>query len=63
MNNSIVAMATSSTAYIDDDFYKNKFGEFAKEDQKKAFPVNVVAMKINWIISTKEGKYFLQAIL
>jgi hypothetical protein len=32
MNDSIVAMATSSTAYIDDDFYKNKFGESSKEE-------------------------------
>jgi hypothetical protein len=63
MNDSIVALATSNTAYIDDDFYKEKFGENLKDEQKKAFPVNIVSMKINWIISTKEGKEFLWAIL
>ena len=63
MNDSIVALATSNTAYIDDDFYKEKFGENLKDEQKKAFPVNIVSMKINWIISTQEGKDFLWAIL
>ena len=53
-------MATSCTAYIDDDFYKNEFGE---SRDHKAFPVNVVCMRIGWVIQTQEGKKFLQAIL
>ena len=49
LNDSIVGLATSSTAYIDNDFYTKNFGE--KPDYK-AFPVNIFCMRIDWVIDT-----------
>ena len=63
INDSLIAMAPSNTAYVDDDFYRNRFGEDVTDPTNKAFPVNVVSLRIGWIISTNEGKQFLQAIL
>jgi hypothetical protein len=58
-NENMIAIASSSSAFIDDNFYKNEFGDNA---DYKAYPVEVVSLRINWIISTPEGKEFLQAI-
>jgi hypothetical protein len=63
LNDTIIAIATSHTAYVDDEFYVQKFGENKKNANFKAFPVQVVSLPIGWIISTPEGKEFLQAIL
>jgi hypothetical protein len=52
MNDSLIAMAPSNTAYVDEDFYKNRFGEDILDTSTKAFPVNVVSLRIGWIIST-----------
>jgi hypothetical protein len=60
-NDSIIAISSSSTAYIDEDFYYKEFGDKQNADYK-AYPVNIVSLKINWIISTPEGKEFLQSI-
>ena len=63
LNEHIIAIATSHTAYIDDHFYEEKFEENTKRPDYKAFPVKVVSLPIGWIISSPEGKEFLQAIL
>jgi hypothetical protein len=39
MDDHIIAMAVSPTAYVDDDFYAKKFGENKKNSNYKAFPV------------------------
>jgi hypothetical protein len=59
LNNRIIAMASSHTAFIDDKFYKESFFENKRNLNYKAFPVEIVSLKINWIISTPEGKEFL----
>ena len=62
LNDTIVAMASCKTAFIDEEFYQSQFNEDKKNENYKAFPVNVVIVKIDWIISTNEGKRFLLAI-
>ena len=62
LNDSIVAMASCNTAFIDENFYQNAFHEDKTNKNYKAFPVNIVIVKIDWIISTPEGKAFLLAI-
>jgi hypothetical protein len=61
LNESIIAIASSPTTFIDEDFYRKEFGDLHSPEYK-AYPVNVVSFKINWIISTPEGKEFLQSI-
>lgn len=63
INDTIIAMATSHTAYVDDDFFEKKFGEDKENPEYKVHPVEVLSLKIGWIINTPEGKEFLQAIL
>lgn len=63
MNDNIVAMATSHTAYVDDLFFEEKMGEDKTNPKYKVHPVEVLSLKIGWIINTPEGKEFLQAIL
>ena len=62
MNESIVAMASSHTLFIDEQFYNKKFGENINDTSLKAFPVEVVCLRIDWIINTQQGQDFLQAI-
>jgi hypothetical protein len=53
-SNKIVKMGSSDTSYVDGDYYKSKFQE--KESSKyKSYPVKVVALRINWVL-TPEGK-------
>jgi hypothetical protein len=59
LSDTIVAIAASHTAYVDDDFYTTQFGEKTDKVNYKAFPVEVVSLPIGWIISTPEGKDFL----
>ena len=59
LSDNIIALATSATTYIDDDFYQNKFGEDKKNPNFKAYPVEITSLPIQWIISTTEGKDFL----
>jgi hypothetical protein len=59
LNESIIAISTSHTAYVDDEFYEKNFEENKKKADFKAFPVKVVSLPIGWIISTPEGKEFL----
>ena len=61
-NDTIIAMAESHTAFIDDGFYRSRFGENIDDTSMKAFPIEVVCLKIDWIINTQEGKEFLSAI-
>ena len=62
LSENIVAIATSQTTYIDDEFYVKEFGENKQNQNFKAYPVEIISMPIQWIISTPEGRDFLQAI-
>ena len=63
MTKAIVNMTHSSTIQIDNDFYKTHMGEDANNQNQRSFPVNVTAMRIDWWIMTKEGKFFLESLL
>lgn len=62
LNDSIIAIDSSPTLYVDDIFYKEVFGEDKKNQNYKAYPVEIYALKIDWIVSTPAGKEFLQAL-
>ena len=53
-------MTSSPCEYIDDEFFKNKMDE---RDKYQSYPVNVVALRVNWILSHDAGKTFLSKIL
>jgi hypothetical protein len=52
LNDTIVTLQASITSYIDEDFYKEKVGEDMDDKDCKGFPVDVVSLKVGWIIST-----------
>ena len=62
INETMVAMGSSHTLFIDEEFYRKKFGEDIHDSSLKAFPVEVVCLRIDWIINTQQGLKFLQAI-
>ena len=62
LNDNIIAIASSQTTFIDDKFYNSSFGERLNDDSYNSYPVEIVSLSINWIVSTPEGKNFLQAI-
>ena len=59
-NDLIVKMASSSCEYVDEKFFSDVLGE--KEDYP-CYPVNVVALRLNWILKDPKGKEFLDIIL
>jgi hypothetical protein len=62
LNDSIIAIDSSPTLYVDDLFYREVFKEDVKNQSYKAYPVEVFALKIDWIVSTPAGKEFLSAL-
>ena len=62
LNDSIIAIDSSPTLFVDDIFYREKFKEEKLNPHFKAYPVDILALKIDWIISTSQGKEFLQAL-
>ena len=55
LNDRIIAMASSHTLFIDDEFFLKKFGENTNDSSLKAFPVEVVCLRIDWIINSQSG--------
>ena len=53
-SNKIVKMGSSTTSYVDGDYYKSKFAE-DETSKYKSYPVKVVALRTNWV-QTPEGK-------
>ena len=48
--------------YIDDRFYQEKFGEEKDDLDLKSFPVDVFAVRVDWILKGRDGLEFLHAI-
>ena len=48
-SNKIVKLGSSDTSYIDGEYYKSKFEE--KDEKYKSYPVKVVALRINWVLT------------
>jgi hypothetical protein len=59
-NDMIVKMAYSSCEYLDEKFFEEVMGE---NDDDPCHPVNVVALRFNWILKDPKGKEFLDVIL
>jgi hypothetical protein len=62
LNDSIIAIDSSPCLYVDNLFYREVFKEDVKNQDYKAYPVNIFALKIDWIVSTPAGKEFLSAL-
>jgi hypothetical protein len=62
LNDTIIAIASSPTLYVDDIFYRNVFKEDKTNPYYKAYPVDIMALKIDWIVSTENGRAFLQEL-
>lgn len=60
LNDRIIAMTSSSAVYVDQLFFSNCMGE---RPENQSHPVNVVGLRIGWILKEPVGKRFLFAIL
>lgn len=62
----IIIMEESNSIYVDNRFYTEQLKERQHDRNCSSFPVNVVAMRIDWILKSPDnidGFYFLQEIL
>lgn len=58
LDDEIIAIASSPTVYIDQDFYTKQMKEDDHENKKakyKSYPVKIEALKVGWIINHPEG--------
>lgn len=53
-NDEIVVMLESSTSYIDQDFF-NRMGEDIDNNSYHSYPVNIVAVRIGWLLNDEES--------
>lgn len=61
----IVALSYNSNQMIDQKFFTKNLGEVPMEQKllSKSYPVDVLAIRAHWIISTEYGRLFLEGIL
>ena len=59
----IVSVMESGTSYVDNAYYKESMGEDRTSEEYKNYPVNVYALKLDWIINDGDGLKFLKAML
>ena len=62
-NDEIVKVERSFSGYTDDLYFKNVMKEDKNNKRFKNFPVNIWALKCNWIIDTEDGKILLEQLL
>ena len=55
LDGEIVAIASSPTVYIDQDFYKSQMNEDENKPKYKSYPVAIEALKVGWLINNPEG--------
>ena len=66
-----MAIDRNSSSYCDGYYYRKTMNERQPDDEGnrftgqpiKNFPVSIWAFKVQWILNTDEGKYFLEKIL
>jgi hypothetical protein len=60
----IIGFCDASCIQIDEAFYRNIMKEVPRSEGVvyKSYPVQIVALRIAWILEQKEGKEFLWAI-
>jgi len=59
----IVSVMESGTSYVDNAYYKQAMSEDRNSEEYKNYPVNVYALKLDWIINDADGLKFLKAML
>ena len=59
----IVSVMESGTSYVDNAYYRGSMGEDRNNEEYKNYPVNVYALKLDWIINDGDGLRFLKAML
>ena len=55
----IVSLNRNNTAYVDDFYFKSRVKEEKENPNFKNFPVSVWAMRVAWILNSKDGKELL----
>ena len=57
-------MNSSQVNYADEKFYHDSFNEIQEfSDGANTFPVQIVTLRIGWILQTKDGQDYLNEIL
>ena len=62
----IVAINTSSSSYVDEDYFKTVMGENTSDPDYLTFAVKITAIRADWIINNKksdDGIKFLMELL
>ena len=60
-NDRIVAMAQSSSIYVDQLFFRDSMND--TEKQLRSYPVSIISVKVGWLVNEPQGKDFLIEIL
>lgn len=60
----IVKISSSSGLFLDDEYYQAAMGEDKRNKLSKSYPVDVYAIKINWLLKDQDdcGRDFLQEL-
>ena len=58
----IVKIQSSTGLYLDDKFFSERMDEDTLNDQSKSYPVNLIAVKVDWMVEDQDdcGRNFLQ---
>jgi len=55
----IVSLNRHRTAYIDDQYFRDSVKEQKDNPKFKNYPVSVWALRVEWILNTRDGKELL----
>ena len=55
----IVSLNRNRTAYVDGQYFRDHVKEEKENPNFKNFPVSVWALKVEWIINSRDGKELL----
>ena len=61
-NDSIVAVHRGVSSFVEKAYFRDRMGEDTSNPYFKNFPINMVALKTNWILK-RDGKKLLQNML
>lgn len=63
LNETVVKLGYSTSKYVDSNLFKRCLDEDPNNKDYHSFPVDVVALRIQWILMTPEGKLFLDEVV
>jgi len=55
-------MGPAHCIYVDEKYYKDFMGEDKTNVDYSSYPVNVVGLRLGWVLNDVEGKLLLQKI-